>query len=154
MFRWVMLALAPLALFAEQTLSIIKPDAVRDRHVGLIIDRFEKNGLTIAAIKKVQLTKDQAGEFYAVHKGKPFYEDLTTFMASGPVIVMVLDGDNAVQKNRDIMGATNYKNAADGTIRKDFAKSMTENAVHGSDSLESAASEIKFFFQPNEIIVK
>lgn len=154
MFRFLMLALAPLALFAEQTLSIIKPDAVKDRHIGAIIDRFEKNGLTIAAIKKVQLSKDQAGEFYAVHKGKPFYDDLTTFMASGPIVVMVLDGDNAIAKNREIMGATNFKNALPGTIRKDFAKSMTENAVHGSDSLESATSEIQFFFKPNEIIVK
>mgnify|MGYP000538285981 CR=1 FL=1 len=151
MLKTVFLALVPFLVFAEQTLSIIKPDAVRDNHVGAIIDRFEKNGLRIAAIKKVQLSKEKAGDFYAVHKGKPFYEDLTKFMSSGPVVVMVLDGPDAIQKNRKIMGATNFEKAEPGTIRKDFAKSMTENAVHGSDSSESAAQEITFFFEPNQI---
>jgi len=148
----LLLACLPLFLFAEQTLSIIKPDAVKANHIGAIIDRFEKNGLKVAAIKKVKLTKEDAKKFYAVHKDMPFYDDLTTFMASGPVVVMVLDGDDAVKKNRKIMGATNPAKAEEGTIRKDFAKSVQENAVHGSDSLESAASEIKFFFQPSEIL--
>lgn len=148
----LLLTCLPLFLFAEQTLSIIKPDAVKANHIGAIIDRFEKNGLKVAAIKKVALTKEDAKKFYAVHKDRPFYNDLATFMSSGPVVVMVLEGDDAIAKNRKIMGATNPEKADAGTIRKDFAKSMQENAVHGSDSLESAASEIKFFFQPSEIL--
>jgi nucleoside-diphosphate kinase len=135
----------------EQTLSIIKPDAVATNHIGDIISRFEKNGLKVAAIKMVHLDKNSAGNFCAVHKERPFYPDLVQFMSSQPVVVMVLEGDDAVAKNRDIMGATNPKDAKAGTIRKDFAKSITENAVHGSDSKENAALEIKFFFKPEEI---
>ncbi|MFN4174104.1 MAG: nucleoside-diphosphate kinase [Parachlamydiaceae bacterium] len=148
----LILTCLPLLLFAEQTLSIIKPDAVKANHIGAIIDRFERNGLKIAAIKKVSLSEEDAKRFYAVHKDRPFYNDLAKFMSSGPVVVMVLEGDDAVLKNRKIMGATNPEKADPGTIRKDFAKSMQENAVHCSDSLESAASEIKFFFSPSEII--
>lgn len=135
----------------QQTLSIIKPDAVAANNIGDIIARFEKNGLRIAAIKMVSLSKEKAGEFYAVHKDRPFFGDLTTFMSTGPVVVMVLEGDNAIAKNREIMGATDFTKAAPGTIRADFAKSVTKNAVHGSDSPEAAKEEIAFFFQPNEV---
>lgn len=137
---------------AEQTLSIIKPDAVKNQHIGDIISRFEKNGLKIAALKMVKLDKKQAGDFYAVHKDRPFYTDLVNFMSSGPVVIMVLDGENAVSKNRALMGATDPKKADANTIRKDFAESMTNNAVHGSDSLENAKIEIDFFFKPAEIV--
>jgi len=136
----------------EQTLSIIKPDAVKKGVIGKIIDRFESNGLRIAAIKKAQLTEEKAGGFYAVHKERPFFKDLVDFMTSGPVVIMVLEGENAVLKNRDLMGATNPKEAAAGTIRADFAESIDANAVHGSDSLENAANEIKFFFEKSEIL--
>ena len=136
----------------EQTLSIIKPDAVKKGVIGKILDRFESNGLRIAAIKKLQLTKEQAGEFYAVHKDRPFFGELVEFMTSGPVVVSVLEGENAVAKNRELMGATNPKEAAPGTIRADFAESIDANAVHGSDSLENAKNEIAFFFAKSEIL--
>lgn len=135
----------------EQTLSIIKPDAVKKGVIGKIIDRFESNGLRIAAIKKLQLTSEEAGQFYAIHKERPFFKDLVAFMISAPVVVMVLEGANAVAKNRELMGATNPKEAAKGTIRADFAESIDANAVHGSDSLENAKIEIAFFFGKREI---
>ncbi|EOY8664112.1 nucleoside-diphosphate kinase [Campylobacter jejuni] len=135
----------------EKTLSIIKPDAVKKGVIGKILDRFESNGLRIAAMKKVQLSKEQAKNFYAVHKERPFFKDLVEFMISGPVVVSVLEGEGAVLKNRDLMGATNPKEAKAGTIRADFAESIDANAVHGSDSLENAKIEIDFFFKPNEI---
>jgi len=136
----------------EQTLSIIKPDAVKKGVIGKIVDRFESNGLRIAAMKKMQLDSNKAGEFYEVHKDRPFYGELVAFMTSGPVVVMVLEGENAMTKNRDLMGATNPKEADKGTIRADFADSIDANAVHGSDSLENAANEIKFFFSKEEIV--
>ncbi|OEV56187.1 nucleoside-diphosphate kinase [Campylobacter jejuni] len=135
----------------EKTLSIIKPDAVKKGVIGKILDRFESNGLRIAAMKKVQLSKEQAENFYAVHKERPFFKDLIEFMISGPVVVSVLEGEGAVLKNRDLMGATNPKEAKAGTIRADFAQSIDANAVHGSDSLENAKIEVEFFFKPNEI---
>ncbi|HDV7505203.1 TPA: nucleoside-diphosphate kinase [Campylobacter jejuni] len=135
----------------EKTLSIIKPDAIKKGVIGKILDRFESNGLRIAAMKKVQLSKEQAENFYAVHKERPFFKDLVEFMISGPVVVSVLEGEGAVLKNRDLMGATNPKEAKAGTIRADFAESIDANAVHGSDSLENAKIEIDFFFKPNEI---
>ena len=135
----------------QRTLSIIKPDAVKKNVVGKIIDRFESNGLRIAAVKKIQLSKCDAKAFYAVHKDRPFFNDLVEFMISGPVVVMVLEGDNAVAKNRELMGATNPKEAAPGTIRADFADSIDANAVHGSDSLENAVNEVNFFFASREI---
>ncbi|EAI6224642.1 nucleoside-diphosphate kinase [Campylobacter coli] len=135
----------------EKTLSIIKPDAVKKGVIGKILDRFESNGLRIAAMKKVQLSKEQAEAFYAVHKERPFFKDLVEFMISSPVVVSVLEGEGAVLKNRDLMGATNPKEAQPGTIRADFAESIDANAVHGSDSLENAKIEIEFFFKSNEI---
>ncbi|MFW5606002.1 MAG: nucleoside-diphosphate kinase [Campylobacter hyointestinalis] len=135
----------------EQTLSIIKPDAVKKGVIGKIIDRFESNGLRIAAVKKVQLSTEDAKKFYEVHAARPFYGELVEFMTSGPVVVMVLEGANAVAKNRELIGATNPKEAAKGTIRADFAESIDANAVHGSDSLENAAIEIAFFFAKREI---
>ncbi|RDU66768.1 nucleoside-diphosphate kinase [Helicobacter didelphidarum] len=136
----------------EQTLSIIKPDAVKKNVIGKIIARFEDNGLRIAATKKVQLSKKEAQEFYAVHKERAFFNDLVEFMISGPVVVMVLEGNNAIAKNRDLMGATNPKEAKAGTIRADFAESIDANAVHGSDSKENAAIEIAFFFAKSKIL--
>ncbi|HIP02426.1 MAG TPA: nucleoside-diphosphate kinase [Campylobacterales bacterium] len=136
----------------EQTLSIIKPDAVKKGVIGKIVDRFESNGLRIAAMKKMQLDAKKAGDFYAVHAERPFYGELVEFMTSGPVVVMVLEGEGAMAKNRDLMGATNPKEAAKGTIRADFADSIDANAVHGSDSVENAANEIKFFFSKEEIV--
>ncbi|MEI8301007.1 MAG: nucleoside-diphosphate kinase [Chlamydiota bacterium] len=136
----------------EKTLSIIKPDAVRKNFIGEIIARFEKHGLKVIAAKMMHLSKEQAEQFYAVHKARPFFHDLVKFMSSGPVLVQVLEGANAIQKNRDIMGATDPKKAADGTIRKDFAASIDENAVHGSDAPETAAQEISFFFATTEIL--
>lgn len=136
----------------EKTLSIIKPDAVAKGFIGKIIDRFESNGLRIAGMKKLQLSKEQAQEFYAVHKDRPFYNGLVEFMTSGPVVVMVLEGENAVKKNRELMGATNPKEADKGTIRADFAESIEANAVHGSDSLENAKNEVAFFFDGREIL--
>ena len=136
----------------ESTLSIIKPDAVAKNVIGKIVDRFESNGLKIAAMKKVQLSQADAEAFYAVHASRPFFGDLVKFMISGPVVVMVLEGENAVAKNRELMGATNPKEAAKGTIRADFADSIDANAVHGSDSLENAKIEIDFFFARREIL--
>ncbi|HEX5319770.1 MAG TPA: nucleoside-diphosphate kinase [Stellaceae bacterium] len=135
----------------ERTLSIIKPDATRRDLTGAINDRFERAGLRIVAQRRLRLTKERAEAFYAVHKERPFYGSLVAFMTSGPVVVQVLEGDNAVTRNRDIMGATNPANAAEGTIRKDFAESIEANSVHGSDSAENAAQEIAFFFKPDEI---
>lgn len=135
----------------EKTLSIIKPDAVKKNVIGKILDRFESNGLRIVAMKKIQLSKEQAEGFYAVHKERPFFKDLVEFMISAPVVVSVLEGQGAVLKNRDLMGATNPKEAKAGTIRADFAESIDANAVHGSDSLENAKIEIDFFFKPNEL---
>ena len=136
----------------EQTLSIIKPDAVKKGVIGKIIDRFESNGLRVAALKKLQLSTKDAEEFYAIHKERPFFGELVEFMTSGPVVAIVLEGENAVSKNRELMGATNPKEAAKGTIRADFAESIDANAVHGSDSLENANNEIKFFFSKEEIL--
>jgi len=135
----------------ERTLSIIKPDAVAKNVIGKIIDRFESNGLRIAAAKKIKLTKEDAAKFYEVHKERPFFNDLCEYMSSGPVVVMVLEGENAVAKNRELMGATDPKEAKPGTIRADFAESIEANAVHGSDSLENAKKEIAFFFSEMEI---
>ncbi len=137
--------------FMEQTLSIIKPDAVAKNVVGKILSRFEDAGLRIAATKKMQLSRPDAEAFYAVHSERPFFKDLVEFMISGPVVVSVLEGENAMTKNRDLMGATNPKEAAAGTIRADFADSIDANAVHGSDSLENAKTEINFFFATREI---
>jgi nucleoside-diphosphate kinase len=136
----------------EMTLSIIKPDAVKKNVIGKIVDRFESNGLRIAAMKKIKLSTEDAAAFYAVHKERPFFGDLVEFMTSGPVVVMVLEGENAVAKNRELMGATNPKEAAKGTIRADFAESIDANAVHGSDSKENAKIEIEFFFSKREIV--
>jgi len=136
----------------EQTLSIIKPDAVKKNVIGKILDRFESNGLRIAATKKIQLSRADAEAFYAVHKERPFFAELVEFMVSGPVVVSVLEGENAVAKNRELMGATDPKEAAPGTIRADFAESIDANAVHGSDSLENAEKEIAFFFARREIV--
>ncbi|MBF7042569.1 nucleoside-diphosphate kinase [Campylobacter volucris] len=136
----------------EKTLSIIKPDAVKKGVIGQILTRFENNGLRIAATKKIQLSQKEAEEFYAVHKERPFFKDLVEFMISGPVVVSVLEGENAVLKNRELMGATNPKEAAPGTIRADFAENIDANAVHGSDSLENAKIEIEFFFSKTEIL--
>jgi nucleoside-diphosphate kinase len=135
----------------ERTLSIIKPDAVKKGVIGKILDRFESNGLRIAATKKVVLSEADAGEFYAVHKDRPFFGELVEFMTSGPVVVTVLEGEDAVAKNRELMGATNPKEAEAGTIRADFAESIDANAVHGSDSLDNANIEIRFFFSNREI---
>jgi nucleoside-diphosphate kinase len=136
----------------ERTLSIIKPDATRRNLTGKINARFEEAGLRIVAQKRIRLTKEQAEKFYEVHAERSFFDELVSFMTSGPVIVQVLEGENAVMANRDIMGATNPANAAPGTIRKDFAESIEANSVHGSDSPENAASEIKFFFSKSEIV--
>lgn len=135
----------------EQTLSIIKPDAVAKNVVGQILSRFENAGLRIAATRKMQLSKADAEAFYAVHAERPFFGDLVEFMISGPVVVTVLEGDNAMTINRDLMGATNPKEAEAGTIRADFAESIDANAVHGSDSVENATNEINFFFAQKEI---
>lgn len=137
----------------EQTLSIIKPDAVSDHHIGAIINRLEQENLCPVAMKMLQLSPEQAKTFYAVHKERPFYNDLVIFMTSGPVVVMVLEGDDAVAKNRKVMGATDPdpKKAEKGTIRADFAQSVGRNAIHGSDSKENAAIEIAYFFRPEEI---
>lgn len=135
----------------EQTLSIIKPDAVEQNMIGNIIEYFEKEGLNVAAAKMLHMTKTQAQSFYEIHKDKPFFGELVEFMVSGPVLVMVLEGANAVTRNREIMGATDPSQATAGTIRADFATSIDRNAVHGSDSTENAKTEIAFFFKPNEI---
>jgi nucleoside-diphosphate kinase len=135
----------------EKTLSIIKPDGVARGLIGEVIKRLESNGLKIITMKMLKLTKDQAERFYAVHKERPFFQSLTYFMTSGPVVVMVLEGENAIAKYRDIMGATDYREAAQGTIRRDFATDIEKNIVHGSDSPETAAFEIGFFFNSFEI---
>ena len=135
----------------ERTLSIIKPDAVAKNVIGQIEGRFEAAGLKIVAMKMLQLDDELAGGFYAEHKERPFYRDLVGFMTSGPVVVQVLEGENAVAKNRELMGATNPQEAEEGTIRADFAESIDANAVHGSDSSESAAREVAYFFQAAEI---
>ncbi|HXS42259.1 MAG TPA: nucleoside-diphosphate kinase [Stellaceae bacterium] len=135
----------------ERTLSIIKPDATRRNLTGQINARFEAKGLRIVAQKRLQLGRAQAEAFYAVHKARPFFNDLVTFMISGPVVVQVLEGENAVALNREIMGATDPKKAAAGTIRRDFAESIEANSVHGSDSAENAAAEVAFFFSGTEI---
>lgn len=137
---------------AQRTLSIIKPDATRRNLTGLINARFEEKGLRIVAQKRLHLTQYQAEQFYIVHKERPFYGELVDFMISGPVVVQVLEGNDAVAKNREIMGATNPANAEEGTIRKDFAESIEANSVHGSDSLENAKKEIAFFFSETEIV--
>jgi nucleoside-diphosphate kinase len=135
----------------EKTLSIIKPDGVARGLIGEVIKRLESNGLKIIAMKMLRMTKDQAERFYAVHKERPFFQSLTYFMTSGPVVVMVLEGEDAIAKYRDIMGATDYRQAAQGTIRRDFATDIEKNIVHGSDSPETAVSEIGFFFNSFEI---
>ncbi len=135
----------------ERTLSIIKPDAVSKGVIGKIVDRFESNGLRIAGMRKLQLSKADASAFYAVHKERPFFPDLVDFMTSGPVVVMVLEGENAIAKNRELMGATNPQEAKPGTIRADFAQNIDANAVHGSDSEENAKIEIDFFFSKRDI---
>lgn len=135
----------------ERTLSIVKPDAVGKNHIGDIISMFEKAGLHVAAAKMLHLSKEQAEGFYAVHKERPFFKDLVSFMMTGPVLIMVLEGPNAININREVMGATDPKKAAQGTIRATFATGIEENAVHGSDSEENAKIEIEYFFKSNEI---
>ncbi len=135
----------------ERTLSIIKPDGVEKGVIGKIITRFVQNGLKPVAMRMTHLSKREAEGFYAVHKARPFFNDLVTFMTSGPVVLMVLEGENAVAKNREIMGATDPKKAADGTIRKDFATNIEKNTVHGSDSLENAKIEVSYFFPETEV---
>ena len=136
----------------ERTLSIIKPDATRRNLTGKINAKFEDAGLRIVAQKRIKLSPEQAGQFYAVHKDRPFYGELVAFMASEPVVVQVLEGENAIAKNREVMGATNPANADAGTIRKDFALSVGENSVHGSDAPETAKEEIAFFFSGLELV--
>ncbi|MBV9540868.1 MAG: nucleoside-diphosphate kinase [Alphaproteobacteria bacterium] len=136
----------------ERTLSIIKPDATRRNLTGAIVDRFEKAGLRVIASRRIRLSQAQAEAFYAVHKERPFFGSLVSFMTSGPVVVQCLEGENAIAKNREVMGATNPANAAAGTIRKDFAESIEANSVHGSDAPETAANEIKFFFSDLDIV--
>jgi len=138
----------------ERTLSIIKPDAVAKNVIGEIYSRFEKAGLKIVAARMMHLTQDQAEGFYAEHKERPFFKDLVSFMTSGPVVVQVLEGENAVLTHRDLMGATNPAEADAGTIRADFAQSIDENAVHGSDSVESAAREVAYFFADGEVCAR
>lgn len=137
----------------EQTLSIIKPDAVRENHIGEIVDRFEKSGLKIVAQRMMHLSANQAEGFYAEHKGKPFFEGLIQFMTSGPVVVQVLSGENAIAANREIMGVTDPAKAAPGTLRALFGKAINSNAVHGSDSPTSAAREIAYFFASHEVLI-
>jgi len=142
-----------LALMAvERTLSIIKPDATRRNITGAIVARFEEAGLRVVAQRRMQLTPDQAEQFYAVHKERAFFDDLCTFMTSGPVVVQVLEGEDAIAKNREVMGATNPANADEGTIRRDFGESVEANSVHGSDAPETAAEEIAFFFAGTDIV--
>ena len=138
----------------ERTLSIIKPNAIKDNNIGNIIARFEKEGLRIAAAKLIQLSQKQAEGFYQEHAAKPFFKDLVGFMTSAPVMVMVLEGENAIERNRTIMGATNPEKAAEGTLRKLYAHSLQENAVHGSDSPTSAAREVAYFFATSEILAR
>ncbi|PIR21706.1 MAG: nucleoside-diphosphate kinase [Deltaproteobacteria bacterium CG11_big_fil_rev_8_21_14_0_20_45_16] len=138
-------------MIMERTLSIVKPDGVKKNIVGQILARFEKAGLRITAIKRLQLSREQAEGFYAVHRQRPFFNSLVEFMTSGPVVVSVLEGENAIKLNRDLMGATNPKEAAAGTIRADFADSIEANTVHGSDAPETAAFEIRYFFNSSEL---
>ena len=135
----------------ERTLSIIKPDAVAKNVIGEIYSRFEGAGLRVVAARMIHLTRDEAGAFYAVHKERPFYDDLVSFMTSGPVMVQVLEGEDAISRNREVMGATDPSQAKPGTIRADFAATVDENAVHGSDAPETAAAEIAFFFKDSEV---
>ena len=139
---------------AEMTLSIIKPDAVAANHIGDIYARFESAGIKIVAAKMMHLSAEQAMEFYAIHRDKPFYMDLVEFMSSGPIMVQVLEGDDVIAHNRELMGATNPNEADEGTIRKDFASSIDKNAVHGSDAPETARTEIAFFFDEAEICTR
>ena len=136
----------------QRTFSIIKPDATKRNLTGAITAKFEEAGLRVVASKRIRLSKAEAGRFYAVHKGRPFFDELTTFMASEPVVVQVLEGEDAVARNREVMGATNPAEAAEGTIRKSYAQSIGENSVHGSDAPETAAEEIAFFFSELEIV--
>ena len=136
----------------ERTLSIIKPDGVRRGLIGEVVKRLEKSGLNIVAMKMIHMTKEQAKGFYAVHRERPFFEGLTDFMSSGPAVVMVLEGENVIARYRDLMGATNFKDAAEGTIRREFATDIEKNVVHGSDAPETAAFEISYFFNSFEII--
>ena len=135
----------------QQTLSIIKPDGIAQNVIGEIYSRFEQGGLQIVAAKMLRLSREQAEQFYIIHKDRPFYAELVDYMTSGPVMVQVLEGDNAIDRNRELMGATDPKKAAPGTIRADFAESIDENAVHGSDGPETAKTEIDFFFSPEDI---
>lgn len=135
----------------ERTFSIIKPDAVAKNVIGQIVARFEQAGLRVVASRMIHMTREQAGQFYAVHKDRPFYKDLCAYMSSGPVVVQVLEGESAIAKNREVMGATDPKKAAKGTIRADFAESIEANAVHGSDAAETAKQEIAFFFSGSDI---
>ncbi len=135
----------------ESTLSIVKPDGVRKNVIGDVVNRFERSGLKVVAMKMVSLTKERAEGFYAVHSERPFFSDLTDFMSSGPVVLMVLSGEDAINRNREIMGATNPEEAAPGTIRKDHADSIDSNIVHGSDAPETARTEIEYFFDTSEI---
>ncbi len=136
----------------ERTLSIIKPDATRRNITGKVIDRLEQAGLRIIAQRRILLTKERAEEFYGVHRERPFFADLVAFMTSGPIVVQALEGENAIARNREVMGATDPAEAAEGTIRKDFAESIEANSVHGSDSPETAAEEIAFFFSADDIV--
>ena len=136
----------------ERTFSIIKPDATEGNITGKIIDKLESAGLRVVAQKRIRMTREQAEGFYAVHRERPFFNDLVAFMTSGPVVVQVLEGEDAVRRNREVMGATNPEQADEGTIRKSYAESIEANSVHGSDSDENAAIEIDFFFKPNEIV--
>ena len=136
----------------ERTLSIIKPDATRRNITGKIIAKFEEAGLRVVAQRRIKMTTEQAESFYGVHRERPFFNDLVAFMTSGPVVVQVLEGENAVARNREVMGATNPADAADGTIRKEFAESIEANSVHGSDAPETAAEEIAFFFKDEEVV--
>lgn len=138
----------------QRTLSIIKPDAVKKNHIGEILSRFEKAGLIVIATKMKHLSPEEAEGFYAIHKERPFFKDLVDFMTSGPVVVSVLEGDDAIQKNRNLMGATNPQEAAPGTIRADFAESIDANAVHGSDGLDTAKVEVSYFFRDNELFTR
>lgn len=151
LFTLILALLVTVCVYGEQTLSIIKPDAVKANHIGAIIEKFEDSGLKVVAAKMTKLSKEQAQEFYAVHKERPFYNELVEFMTSGPIFVQVLQGDDAVALNRKIMGPTNSKNAEKGTIRGEFGTDVQRNAVHGSDSKENAQKEIAFFFKPDEI---
>jgi len=136
----------------ERTLSIVKPDGTEKNIIGEVLRRYESSGLRIVGLKRIKLSKEEAGGFYVVHKDKPFYGELTSFMSEGPIVVMVVEGENAISKVRDIMGATNPKEAKEGTIRADFATNIERNTVHGSDSPESAAFEVSYFFSALEIL--